>query len=149
MRKRSLWLASLAVAGCAATFSMPASAGDPVAGMLIGGGIGAAIGGPPGAAIGAVIGSIAATSDPYYDRHYYGRGYYGPSAGYYAPPRVAYYDAPYYAPRRVYAEPYYAPRVEYRRYDERRYRDDRRYYRDDRRDERHYQRGEFDRRDYR
>ena len=131
MSKKPAWIATLGAALALATLSTQAHAGDPVAGMLIGGGIGAAVAGPPGAAVGAILGSIAATSDPYYDRRYYGQRYYGQhyyepryaEREYYAPP-PAYYPpaAAYYAPGPAYynyAPAYYGPGVVYR--SERRY----------------------------
>jgi len=131
MSKKPLWIATFGAAVALATLSTQANAGDPVAGMLIGGGIGAAVGGPPGAAVGAILGSLAA-SDPYYDRGYYGRRSYGPryaQRDYYAPP-PAYYPpaAAYYSPGPAYyrAEPeYYGPGVVYR--SERRYAEPARY----------------------
>lgn len=147
--------ATMVVAAAAATFSNQASASDPVAGMIIGGGIGAAIGGPPGAAVGAILGAVIGDAHHYdhrrgyYDRHrYYDRGY-DPryyDRGYYDPAPARHYE-PGYAPRvyraspRYYNEPRYSRgydrRYEGRRYDDRRY-DDRRYddRRYDRRDER-------------
>ena len=116
MRKTFL-VAAITTALAAMTFSTQASAGDPVAGAIIGGGIGAAVAGPPGAAVGAIIGTIAGAADPYYYRHGYrgpgydGRRYYGPAPAYY-PPAPAYYPPAqaYYAP----ATEYYAPPVIYR-----------------------------------
>ena len=126
MSKKPLWIATLGAALALATISTQANAGDPVAGMLIGGGIGAAVGGPPGAVVGAIIGSLAA-SDPYYDRGSYGRRYYEPRYAereYYAPPPAYSYPpaSAYYAPGPAYYayEPaYYGPGVVYR--SERRY----------------------------
>ena len=121
-------VATVAIAGAAAGFTTTASAGDPVAGALIGGGIGAAIGNGPGAAVGAVIGSaIAASEPPYYERRAYydappARYYDAPPARYYDAPPARYYEAPSYyepapryysSPAPVYYEPapvYYAPR---------------------------------------
>jgi hypothetical protein len=142
MTKKPLWIATLGSALALATVSTQAQAGDPVAGMLIGGGIGAAVAGPPGAAVGAILGSLAA-SDPYYDRGYYGRGYYAPRYAqreYYAAP--AYYPpaAAYYAPGPAYYnyEPaYYGPGVVYR--SERRYAEAPRYARGG------YERGGYER----
>ena len=128
--RKSYLLAAATTAVAAMTFSTQASAGDPLAGAIIGGGIGAAIGGPPGAAVGAIIGTIAGASDPYYHHGYPVGGYYGAPPAYYAPAPApeyyppaqgpAYYPAPqapayypsapaYYAPSTV----YYAPPVVY------------------------------------
>ena len=159
MSKKLLLIATMTVAVAAAAFPTRASAGDPVAGALIGGGIGAAVGGPPGAAVGAVIGTIiGAESRPYYRRGYYRdeayyepryreRGYYAPryrEQGYYAPPVARYYEsAPvFYAPPPQYYAPepvYYGPAIVYRShpsygYDRRYVRVlDHRHYRDERR----------------
>jgi hypothetical protein len=114
--RKSFLVAAMTAAAAAMTFSTQASAGDPVAGAIIGGGIGAAVAGPPGAAVGAIIGTIAGAADPYYYRHGYrgpgydGRRYYGPAPAYY-PPAPAYYPPAqaYYPP----AQAYYAPATEY------------------------------------
>lgn len=150
MTKKPLLIASLTAGIALSVFSIQARAGDPVAGALIGGGIGAAIAGPPGAAVGAILGTIAG-SEPYYDRRYAGpvyaeRPYYAPvpapayypsqpsyypsQPSYYAPPayygpQVYYAPSAYYAPRAYYYRPYakygYAPRQEvHRRYEEQR-----------------------------
>lgn len=123
MLNKSLVVAAIAATVATGTFSTQASAGDPVLGALIGGGIGAAIGhninGPHGGwvggALGAVTGaSIAANSGGYYNRGYYGESntYYQPAPAYYGP-SVSYYEpAPvYYAPAPVYYGP---PAVVYR-----------------------------------
>jgi hypothetical protein len=100
--------AATAAALALAALSTQAFACDPIAGALVGGGIGAVVGNGPGAAVGAVIGStIAATTPCYDDRRYY------------APPRAAYYepryaqrtydDRRYYAPAPAYADQGYAP----------------------------------------
>lgn len=114
MLKQPLVIATTAAALALAGISTQAAAADPLAGALIGGGIGAAIGhsadGHHGAAVGGVLGAIvgsaiAADSGPYYyDRGYYDGGYYAPA------PRA------YYAPAPVYVEPapvYYGPSVVY------------------------------------
>ncbi len=46
MRRKTFWIAAAGLATAAATFSTQASA-DPVAGAIVGGGIGAVVGGPP------------------------------------------------------------------------------------------------------
>ncbi len=124
MLKKPLIIAMLATSAVAAGVSQPASAGDPVLGALIGGGIGAAIGhsvnGHNGAWVGGALGaltgaSIAASSGYYYDGGYYGQPAYAAPASVYggayvAPPPV-YYSAPpvYYGPSVVVAaRPYYA-----------------------------------------
>jgi hypothetical protein len=117
MLKKSLVIAVAAAGLGAAALSTPASAGDPLAGALIGGGIGAAIGHSTGshngAAVGGVLGaivgsSIAADSGPYYGSRYY--GYRPPVGRYYVPP-----PAPvYYGPAPLYYEPapvYYGPSI--------------------------------------
>ncbi len=127
MLNKPLVVAAIAATVATATLSMEASAGDPVLGALLGGGVGAAIGhninGRDGAwvggALGAVTGaSIAANSRGYYDsgyyvnNGYYGGAYYGNANTYYAPAPV-YYAPPsvYYAPAPVY---YARPAVVYR-----------------------------------
>jgi hypothetical protein len=135
MNRKAKFLAVLATAAGTLAFSSQASAHEPLAGAIIGGGIGAAVGGPPGAAVGAVLGTIiGAESDhghryrdrPYYDPAYedprYAPRRYAPS--YYSPPPPAYYPEPtyyappppvYYAPAQYVAPPvYYAPRPHYR-----------------------------------
>jgi hypothetical protein len=115
MLKKPLVIATVAATLGMAVISTQASAGDPVLGAIIGGGIGAAIGhnagGHNATAVGGVLGaivgsSIAAQSGGYYDRGYYEGGYapapapvydYGPSYG------PAYGYAPAYGPA------YYAP----------------------------------------
>jgi len=103
MTSRPLHFAAAAAALSVAALSPQAFACDPVAGALVGGGIGAVIGNGPGAAVGAVIGSSIAASTPCYDQ----------------PPRAAYYepryadrayreDRRYYAPQPSYSEPSYA-----------------------------------------
>ncbi len=82
MQKKPLWIAAIGVTVAAMGFSTQASAGDPIAGAIIGGGIGAAVAGPPGAAVGAIIGTIAGSTTPYYGGYYpepadYGGGYGG------------------------------------------------------------------------
>lgn len=118
MPKSSILIAALAAAGALA-LPTQASAHDPVAGAIIGGGIGAALGGPPGAAIGAILGTIAggeghhghAYPDYAYDEPRHAPRRYGPPPAYY-PPAPAYYPpAPvYYAPQ---PPVYYAPPVHY------------------------------------
>jgi hypothetical protein len=112
MLNKTLVIGTLATAMATATLSPPASAGDPVLGALVGGGIGAAIGhsvsGSSGAwvggALGAVTGASIAANAGYYGDGYYGGGIYGPPAGYAAPVSAHYGAAPaYYAPPRVYA----------------------------------------------
>src|SRR6266478_10046653 len=116
MLKKTLVIGTIATAVAAATLPTPASAGDPVLGALVGGGIGAAIGhgvnGRNGAWVGGTIGaltgaSIAANSG-YYNGGYDNGGYYGPPATYSAPAPVYYGgSATYYSPPPV----YYAPPV--------------------------------------
>ena len=156
--KKTLLAVTLTAAAAAATFSTQASAHDPIAGALIGGGIGAAVGGPPGAAVGAILGlAIGSDSHRYRDRRYYGErpDYYDPrySERRYYDRAPARYVAPAYAePPRVYRA---SPRYEYEqqrayrddrgydrryepRYDDRRYQEDRRYEPQYRYDERSY-----------
>lgn len=112
--KKPLMIATLTAAVALGAVSQKAEAADPLLGALIGGGIGAAIGhdvnrhggGAVGGIIGAVIGSsIAADSNHYYDRGYYGARYYAPapSYGYYAPAPVYRYARPYYGNTVVYS----------------------------------------------
>jgi hypothetical protein len=126
MLKKPLVIASVAAAIGMAGLSTQASAGDPLLGAIIGGGIGAAIGhnagGHNATAVGGVLGaivgsSIAAESNGYYDRGYYDGGYapsygYGPSysygPAYYAPaPVVVYSSGPSYRGYRGYDRGYY------------------------------------------
>ncbi|HEX7402637.1 MAG TPA: hypothetical protein VF287_01375 [Usitatibacter sp.] len=99
MTSRPFHFATAAAALSLAALSPQAFACDPVAGALVGGGIGAVIGNGPGAAVGAVIGSTIAAATPCYDTY---------------PPRAAYYepryadDRRYYAPQPSYAQPQYA-----------------------------------------
>ena len=122
MLKRTMLVATVAATLGAVGFSSQASAHDPIAGALIGGGIGAAIAGPPGAAVGAIIGTIAgAESHHYYAPQRYGdvaydnRRYYAPEPAYYPPAPTAYYapEPAYYQPAPTYYAPpapvYYAP----------------------------------------
>ena len=99
--KKPLMIATLTAAVAMGAVSTRASAADPLLGALIGGGIGAAIGHQAnhhnGAAVGGVLGavigsSVAASSNGYYERPYYGERYYAPA------PVYGYGYAPYYAP---------------------------------------------------
>jgi hypothetical protein len=118
MLKKPLVIATTAAALAVATLSTQASAADPLAGALIGGGIGAAIGhgagGRNGAAVGGVLGAIVGSSIAADSGYYGGPGRYG-SSGYYAPAPAYYAPAPaYYEPAPVYYEPapvYYGPSV--------------------------------------
>ena len=110
MLKKPLVIALLAATAVTVTLATPAAA-DPVLGALLGAGVGAAIGhnvsGRDGAWVGGALGAVAGAaigSNGYYDR-----GYYGPSASYYAPAPV--YSTSYYAPAPVYVAP---PAVVYR-----------------------------------
>ena len=119
--RKTHWIAATAVAGMAAMFSGTASAHDPLAGALIGGGIGAAVGGGPGAAVGAVLGTIAASDHHYNHDRYSERRYYyddrpvrqyAPTSYYYSAPAPVYYSAPpvYYSSPVYYSTPvYYSP----------------------------------------
>jgi hypothetical protein len=103
MTSRPFHFATAAALSLAA-LSPQAFACDPVAGALVGGGIGAVIGNGPGAAVGAVIGSTIAASTPCYDQ-------YPPRAAYYEPryaERTYREDRRYYAPQPSYAQPSYA-----------------------------------------
>jgi hypothetical protein len=138
MLKKSLAIGAIATAVAAGTLSTPASAGDPVLGALVGGGIGAAIGhsvnGRNGAwvggALGAVTGASIAANSGYYGSYgppaVYSEpapAYYGGAPAYYAPPAV-YAPAPVYVappvvvarPRPVYVRPYVARPVYARGY---------------------------------
>lgn len=127
MLRKPLMIAAITAAAGAMAFSSQVSAHDPVAGALIGGGIGAAVAGPPGAAVGAILGTIIGAEDrrhgydyrgpryqesPYDEPRYPSQGY-APAPGYYAP-EPAYYAPPpvYYAPPRYLSAPVYydAPR---------------------------------------
>lgn len=129
LKKVPLFAAITAAVGALA-IPMQASAHDPVAGLLIGGGIGAAVGGPPGAAVGAFLGAIIGAEThhghgPAYRGHgNYAPGYdsryapqaYAPEPTYYAPPAPV-YEGPvrYAAPRAYYSPPvHYAPPPAYR-----------------------------------
>jgi hypothetical protein len=134
--KKPLVIATVAAAVAMGTLSTKASAGDPILGALIGGGIGAAIGhnshSRHGTAVGGVLGaivgsSIASTHGGYYDRGYYDSGY-----GYGYAPRT------YYAPAPVYAAPVYGTSIVYSSGPSYRY-GPRHYSRHDRRD---YRRGD-------
>ena len=154
--RKTLLAVTFTAAAAAAAFSSQASAHDPIAGALIGGGIGAAVGGPPGAAVGAILGlAIGADSHSYRDRRYYGERHdYDPrySERRYDRAPARYYEPAYAEAPRVYrASPRYMeqPRAnrDYDRgydrryeprYDDRRYQEDRRYEPQYRSDERRY-----------
>ena len=90
MKAKALLFAALATACGTLAYSSQASAHDPLAGAIIGGGIGAAVGGPPGAAVGAVLGTIIGAEghghrhDRYYEEPVYGEPRHAPRR--YAPP---------------------------------------------------------------
>ena len=127
LRKPLLIAVLAATAAGAGTLSPSASAGDPLLGALIGGGIGAAIGhgvnGRTGAWVGGTLGAVTGASIAASSGGYYGGGYYGPSDGFVAPAPV-YYGSPaqYYAPVPVYrastvvyrSGPVYAPARQHR-----------------------------------